>query len=169
MPSSSSSSADPIPPQNQDGNLPCFITQVDGYTFLLADGSGALWLAACAYGIPSQSTLVQGYLYWGGKRRDTAYIEAVLDLGAPDQYTVEQNGPVQVQLGGTFAGVVIPWQSLDCVDGTVLKVCIGKVPAKTAQLVGKAWYEAMVMRVRATLDIMRTAGPPPPGYPFEVL
>jgi hypothetical protein len=174
-----SSSSSWLSAASQGENLPCYITQVNGYTILLADGSGgALWLAECPYDSSSsqssspylaKSTLVRGYLYWKGKRRDTAFVEAVLDLSEPDKWTVRHCGPVQIQLGGTFEGVTIPYETLACVDGTVLRVCIGKVPAKLAQSVGKAWYEAMVMRVRATLEISRAAAPRWPGNPFEVL
>jgi hypothetical protein len=113
--------------------------------------------------------LTRGYLYWGGKRRDTAYVEATLDLSARDAWVVQHSGPLQVQLGGTFQGVQIPYEITACVDGTTLRVCLGKLPAKTAQVVGKAWYEAMVMRVRALLTIARRVSPPWPGTPFEVI
>lgn len=92
-----------------------------------------------------------------------------MDLSDPDRWVVEQSGPVAIQLGGMFAGVMIPYETKACVDGTVLRVLIGKVPAKTAQAVGKAWYEAMVMRVRATLAIARAATPRWPGSPFKEL
>lgn len=175
MPGSSSSS---ISAKSQGENLPCYITQVNGYTFLLADGSGALWLAACSYASSSsnsttpytaRSTLTHGYLFWQGKRRDTAFIETTLDLSEPDQYAVKHSGPLNIQLGGTFAGVTIPYETLACVDGTVLRVCLGRLPGTKAQAVGKAWYEAMVMRVRATLNIARAARPRWSGHPFEEL
>ena len=96
-------------------------------------------------------------------------MSAVLDLSAPDLWVVEQNGPVVIQLGGTFDGVTIPWGTQACVDGSVVRVVLGKLPGPKAQSVGKAWYEAIVMRVRATLTIARAEPMRLSGYPFEEL
>lgn len=92
---------------------------------------------------------------WGGPLRRTAFADAVLDISAPDDYLLSLNGPLLLELGGTFLGVVIPYHVVLAGDQTVLRVELGVIPGAQAQLVAKAWASTMVQRTHAALNQIR--------------
>ena len=90
----------------------------------------------------------------------------MLDVSAPDQEALYLNGDLMLQVGGTFGGVRIPPEVVFARDNTTIRVKAGQLPPKVAMSVGKAWFEVMVMRTNAALQVYRAMTPriPPKKY-----
>ncbi len=96
-----------------------------------------------------------------------AYFEAVLDVSAPDQEVLYHNGDLQLQTGGKFGTVTIPYGIQAAHDNTTIRVKAGQLPPKVALSIGKAWFEVMVMRTTAALQVYRAMTPRPPPNKYR--
>jgi hypothetical protein len=108
---------------------------------------------------------------WGGPRRATAYAEALADISSPDVYLLGISGPIELQVGGTFMGVVIPYEVVQVTNGTTIRVSLGDIGGVLAQQVSWMWFSVMVQRTHAELQIKRahTRHLRPPDGQYNVL
>lgn len=88
-----------------------------------------------------------------------------MDVSAPDNLTIEYNGGLPIQLGGKFTcplgTLVIPTETVLGYDGTILRVRVPPASPALVTSIGKVWFEVMVMRTTAALQVYRSMTPHP--------